>query len=72
MSDDKVVKMPGVRNTDEPILTDAHLAVEEALVQDIGEVLEMYSGRISNVAMIGSLNLIATMVSLGSIGDKDE
>ena len=72
MSDDKVVKMPGVRNTDEPVLTDAHLAVEEALVQDIGEVLEMYSGRISNVAMIGSLNLIATRVSLGSIGEKDE
>ena len=72
MSDDKVVKMPGVHNTDEPILTDARLAVEEALVQDIGEVLEMYSGRISNVAMIGSLNLIATMVSLGSIGEKDE
>jgi len=72
MSDDKVVKMPGVHNTDEPVLTDAHLAVEEALVQDIGEILEMYSGRISNVAMIGSLNLIATMVSLGSIGEKDE
>lgn len=72
MSDDKVVKMPGVHNTNEPVLTDAHLAVEEALVQDIGEVLEMYSGRISNVAMIGSLNLIATMVSLGSIGEKDE
>ena len=35
MSDDKVVKMPGVHNTDEPILTDAHLATEEALVQDI-------------------------------------
>lgn len=72
MSDDKVVTMPGVHNTNEPVLTDAHLAVEEALVQDIGEVLEMYSGRISNVAMIGSLNLIATMVSLGSIGEKDE
>ena len=72
MSDDKVVKMPGVHNTNEPVLTDAHLATEEALVQDIGEVLEMYSGRISNVAMIGSLNLIATMVSLGSIGEKDE
>jgi len=72
MSNDKVVTMPGVVDTDVPVVTSESFIVEESLLADLGDVLESYNGRISNVSMLGCLNLITMTVTLSSLGEGDE
>jgi hypothetical protein len=68
MSDKKkVVQMPGVLATDEPVLTEEHFKVEENLIQELDELVHKYNGRMSNLAMIGALGLYMNMVSLGCL-----
>jgi len=67
MSDDKIVTFPGVSDTETPVFTDKHLETEEKLVEDLSKVLDKYNGKVSNLAMIGALNLYASLVSLGSL-----
>ena len=71
MSDDKVVTMPGIGNTDLPVFTGESVEIESKLVDDIGELLAKYNGKVTNVAMIGALQLYSTMVSIGSIGGEE-
>lgn len=71
MSDDKVVTMPGIENTDLPVFTGESVEIESQLVDDIGELLAKYNGKVTNVAMIGALQLYSTMVSIGSIGGEE-
>tara|TARA_R100000365_G_C2746006_1_gene75106 strand:- start:2076 stop:2297 length:222 start_codon:yes stop_codon:yes gene_type:complete len=73
MSDKKkVVQMPGVLSTDEPVLTEEHFKVEEDLVQELDELIQKYNGRLSNLAMVGALGLYMNMVSLGCLEVDDE
>lgn len=72
MNKDKVVKMPGVIDTDTPVLTEGHFQIEQDMVADIEEVVHRYNGRVSNIAMIGALSLYANMISLGSLEVMNE
>ncbi len=67
MKDKKVVKMPGVSDTEEPILTEGHFKVEQDLVSDLEDLIFKYNGRVSNVALIGALTLYSNMVSVASL-----
>tara|TARA_R110002074_G_scaffold196078_1_gene362770 strand:+ start:10170 stop:10388 length:219 start_codon:yes stop_codon:yes gene_type:complete len=67
MSDDNVVTFPGVSDTETPVFTDKHFESEEKLIEDLSELLEKYNGKVSNLALIGALNLYANLVSLGSL-----
>ncbi len=64
--------MPGVVDTDTPVLTEDHFKIEEALVTDLEEIILKYNGRVSNVAIIGAFQLYANMISLGSLEVMNE
>ena len=66
-----IIKIPGVTDTSTPLLTEAHFETEEKLIEDLGELLESYNGKVSNLAMVGALTLYANMVSLGSLEAND-
>lgn len=72
MKKNKVVKMPGVVDTETPVLTEEHFEIEQAMVRDIEEVVHKYNGRVSNIAMIGALSLYSNMISLGSLEVMNE
>ncbi len=59
--------MPGVYNTEEPLLTQEHFKVEQEMVSDLEGLIHKYNGRVSNVALIGALSLYSNMVSIGSL-----
>ena len=67
MKDKKVVKMPGVYSTEEPLLTQEHFKVEQEMVSDLEDLIHKYNGRVSNIALIGALSLYSNMVSIGSL-----
>lgn len=64
--------MPGVVDTDTPVLTEDHFKIEEKLVTDLEEIILKYNGRVSNVAIIGAFQLYANMISLGSLEVMNE
>ena len=64
--------MPGVVDTDTPVLTEDHFKIEEQLVTDLEEIILKYNGRVSNVAIIGAFQLYANMISLGSLEVMNE
>ena len=59
--------MPGVYNTEEPLLTQEHFKVEQEMVSDLEDLIHKYNGRVSNIALIGALSLYSNMVSIGSL-----
>jgi uncharacterized protein YejL (UPF0352 family) len=67
MSDNKVITMPGVSDTETPVFSDKHFEAEERLVAELAEILERFNGKVSNLALIGALNLYANLVALGSL-----
>tara|TARA_B110000858_G_scaffold176428_1_gene210631 strand:- start:1914 stop:2132 length:219 start_codon:yes stop_codon:yes gene_type:complete len=70
---DNITALPGVTRVDQPLLHDGYFETEQELLTDLQGILEKYNGKISNVALIGSLTLFANMISLGSLGgDEDE
>jgi hypothetical protein len=72
MKNKKVLTMPGVVDTDTPVLTEDHFKIEEALVTDLEKIILKYNGRVSNVAIIGAFQLYANMISLGSLEVMNE
>lgn len=72
MKKNKVVKMPGVVDTETPVLTEDHFETEQEMVRDIEELVHKYNGKVSNIAMIGALSLYANMISLGSLEVMNE
>jgi len=72
MKKNKVVKMPGVVDTEAPVLTEDHFETEQEMVRDIEELVHKYNGKVSNIAMIGALGLYANMISLGSLEVMNE
>lgn len=64
--------MPGVVDTDTPVLTEDHFKIEEQLVSELEEIILKYNGRVSNVAIIGAFQLYANMISLGSLEVMNE
>lgn len=72
MKKNKVVKMPGVVDTEAPVLTEDHFETEQEMVRDIEELVHKYNGKVSNISMIGALSLYANMISLGSLEVMNE
>lgn len=72
MKKNKVVRMPGVVDTETPVLTEDHFETEQEMVRDIEELVHKYNGKVSNIAMIGALSLYANMISLGSLEVMNE
>lgn len=73
MSDNKVVTMPGVINTDAPVKTTEDLKDESNLLRDLQYVLDKYNGKVTNLSMVGALTIYANQIALGSLlGEDDE
>ena len=51
MTNDKVVTMPGVINTEARIKTVEDLKDEEGLLMDLQSVLDKYNGRVTNLSI---------------------
>ena len=71
MTDDKVVTMPGVINTEARVKTVEDLKDEEDLLMDLQSVLDKYNGRVTNLSMVGALNIYANQIAIGSILGED-
>ncbi len=73
MSNDKVVTMPGVVNTNARVITSNELKAESNLLDDLQVLLEKYNGKVTNLSMVGALTIYANQVMLGSLlGEDDE
>ena len=71
MSNDKVVTMPGVINTEARIKTVEDLKDEEGLLMDLQSVLDKYNGRVTNLSMVGALTIYANPIAIASILGED-
>ena len=72
MSDDKVIKMPGVTSTETRVKTADDYKVETALLQDLQYVLDKYNGKVTNLSMVGALTIYANNIAIGSLLGEDE
>jgi hypothetical protein len=67
MSDDKIKTFPGTMRTDTPVVTEDTYKAENELVNELQELLMKFDGRVSNVAMVGTLTTYATLISIESM-----